>query len=147
MKQTLQVRLGQNITMTPQLQQAIKLLQLSAVELEQEVQRALEENPLLEQEEQPLDAATQDTSDDAFTQNYDEEGTWEFQIRSNTPSSSAIEFDADTLYQGETTENLRDYLLWQMHLSPFSSVDQSIAETLIDAIDDSVTYKRPWTIF
>lgn len=48
MKQSLQLRLGQHLTMTPQLQQAIRLLQLSALELQAEVQEALESNPLLE---------------------------------------------------------------------------------------------------
>ncbi|MGH8657853.1 MAG: RNA polymerase factor sigma-54, partial [Gammaproteobacteria bacterium] len=48
MKQSLQLRLGQNLTMTPQLQQAIRLLQLSSVELSMEVQQALESNMMLE---------------------------------------------------------------------------------------------------
>ena len=48
MKQSLQLRLGQHLTMTPQLQQAIRLLQLSTLELQTEVQQALESNPLLE---------------------------------------------------------------------------------------------------
>jgi len=51
MKQSLQLRIGQQLTMTPQLQQAIRLLQLSTLELQTEVQEALESNPLLEQEE------------------------------------------------------------------------------------------------
>ena len=50
MKPTLQLRLGQSLTMTPQLQQAIRLLQLSTLELQQEIQQALDNNPLLEQE-------------------------------------------------------------------------------------------------
>lgn len=49
MKQGLQLRLSQQLTMTPQLQQAIRLLQLSTLELQQEIQTALESNPLLEQ--------------------------------------------------------------------------------------------------
>ena len=48
MRPTLQLRIGQHLTMTPQLQQAIKLLQLSTLELQQEIQEALESNPLLE---------------------------------------------------------------------------------------------------
>lgn len=51
MKPTLQLRLGQSLAMTPQLQQAIRLLQLSTLELQQEIQQALDANPLLEQEE------------------------------------------------------------------------------------------------
>lgn len=53
MKQTLELRVSQQLTMTPQLQQAIKLLQLSTLELQQEITTALESNPLLEIEEEP----------------------------------------------------------------------------------------------
>ena len=55
MKQTLQIRLGQQLTMTPQLQQAIRLLQLSSMELELEVQQALDSNLMLELEEEDRD--------------------------------------------------------------------------------------------
>ena len=48
MKQSLQLKLGQQLTMTPQLQQAIRLLQLSTLDLQQEIQQALDSNPLLE---------------------------------------------------------------------------------------------------
>jgi RNA polymerase sigma-54 factor len=51
MKQSLQLRIGQSLTMTPQLQQAIKLLQLSSLELQTEIQQTLDSNPLLEQED------------------------------------------------------------------------------------------------
>ena len=52
MKQTLAVKLGQQLKMTPQLQQAIKLLQMSSLELTEEIENALEENPLLEREDE-----------------------------------------------------------------------------------------------
>ena len=52
MKQALQLKIGQSLTMTPQLQQAIKLLQMSTLDLQQEISRALEENPLLEREDE-----------------------------------------------------------------------------------------------
>ena len=48
MKQTLALKLGQQLTMTPQLQQAIRLLQLSSLDLQQEIQTVLESNPMLE---------------------------------------------------------------------------------------------------
>ncbi len=51
MKQGLQLKMGQQLAMTPQLQQAIKLLQLSTLDLQQEIQNALDENPLLEQDD------------------------------------------------------------------------------------------------
>jgi RNA polymerase sigma-54 factor len=59
MKQSLQLKIGQHLTMTPQLQQAIRLLQLSSLELQTEVQDALESNPMLEQDEGiPAESAT-----------------------------------------------------------------------------------------
>ncbi len=51
MKLSLQLKLGQQLTMTPQLQQAIRLLQLSTLDLQQEIQEVLESNPMLEIEE------------------------------------------------------------------------------------------------
>ena len=52
MKQSLQLKLGQQLTMTPQLQQAIRLLQLSTLDLQQEIQQALDSNPMLELNEE-----------------------------------------------------------------------------------------------
>ena len=63
MKPTLQLRLGQQLAMTPQLQQAIRLLQLSTLELQQEIQQAIDANPLLEQEDD-ADIATPEIPDD-----------------------------------------------------------------------------------
>ncbi len=48
LRQGLDIRIGQTLSMTPQLQQAIRLLQLSSIELQEEIQQALEENPLLQ---------------------------------------------------------------------------------------------------
>jgi len=55
MKQSLQMKMGQQLAMTPQLQQAIKLLQLSTLELQSEIQEALESNPMLEVQEEGED--------------------------------------------------------------------------------------------
>lgn len=60
MKQTLQIRLGQHLAMTPQLQQAIRLLQLSALDLREEIQQALESNPMLELAEDGHDGGGDD---------------------------------------------------------------------------------------
>jgi RNA polymerase sigma-54 factor len=60
MKQTLALKLGQHLTMTPQLQQAIRLLQLSALDLQQEISSTLEENPMLELVDEEADRATED---------------------------------------------------------------------------------------
>ena len=61
MRPTLQLRIGQQLTMTPQLQQAIKLLQLSTLELQQEIQEALESNPLLEMDDSSTNAQEKST--------------------------------------------------------------------------------------
>lgn len=62
MKQSLQLKIGQSLTMTPQLQQAIRLLQLSSLELQTEIQQALESNPLLEQEDELGEAPASEES-------------------------------------------------------------------------------------
>lgn len=69
MRPTLQLRIGQHLTMTPQLQQAIKLLQLSTLELQQEIQEILESNPLLELDDKAQSENTNEQNDleDAFS--------------------------------------------------------------------------------
>ena len=57
MKHSLQLKLGQHLTLTPQLQQSIRLLQLSTLELNQELEQMLQDNPLLEREDENEDAA------------------------------------------------------------------------------------------
>lgn len=155
MKPTLQLRMGQQLTMTPQLQQAIRLLQLSTLELQQEIQLALENNPLLEQEEteeqshddeqesQPTTNNEQLATDQAMEQHQlsDElpmDTQWDEIYTASSGSSGGLpEGLEDTVYQGETTETLQDYLLWQMQLTPFSETDQAIALAIIDAIDEA----------
>jgi RNA polymerase sigma-54 factor len=66
MKQTLQIRLGQHLAMTPQLQQAIRLLQLSALDLREEIQQALESNPMLELAEDGNDGGGDDFDSESF---------------------------------------------------------------------------------
>ncbi len=66
MKQSLQLKLGQQLTMTPQLQQAIRLLQLSTLDLQQEIQQALDSNPLLEVNEE--DNAASSTAEEVQNQ-------------------------------------------------------------------------------
>src|SRR5690606_26059745 len=69
MRQTLQLKIGQQLTMTPQLQQAIKLLQLSSLDLQLEIQQALYSNPLLELVEEfdgpEADSSAESSADDA----------------------------------------------------------------------------------
>lgn len=87
MKQSLQLRLGQHLTMTPQLQQAIRLLQLSALELQAEVQEALDTNPLLEMAEEAAQSERADTDSNAGS-------TQENAPAENTPDTTPAAQDA-----------------------------------------------------
>ncbi|EJO1912843.1 RNA polymerase factor sigma-54 [Escherichia coli] len=151
MKQGLQLRLSQQLAMTPQLQQAIRLLQLSTLELQQELQQALESNPLLEQidthEEidtrETQDSETLDTADALEQKEMPEElpldASWDTIYTAATPSGTSGDYIDDELpvYQGETTQTLQDYLMWQVELTPFSDTDRAIATSIVDAVDDT----------
>ncbi|ELH2052634.1 RNA polymerase factor sigma-54 [Escherichia coli] len=151
MKQGLQLRLSQQLAMTPQLQQAIRLLQLSTLELQQELQQALESNPLLGQidthEEidtrETQDSETLDTADALEQKEMPEElpldASWDTIYTAGTPSGTSGDYIDDELpvYQGETTQTLQDYLMWQVELTPFSDTDRAIATSIVDAVDDT----------
>lgn len=151
MKQGLQLRLSQQLAMTPQLQQAIRLLQLSTLELQQELQQALESNPLLEQidthEEidtrETQDSETLDTADALEQKEMPEElpldASWDTIYTAGTPSGTSGDYIDDELpvYQGETTQTLQDYLMWQVELTPFSDADRAIATSIVDAVDET----------
>ncbi|MFY2510224.1 RNA polymerase factor sigma-54 [Vibrio pectenicida] len=161
MKPSLQLKLGQQLAMTPQLQQAIRLLQLSTLDLQQEIQEALDSNPLLEVEEsgeessnieeksvneekeantEATEPEVKDSSDLIETSEISNEleidTTWEDVYSANTGSTGLAIDDDIPVYQGETTQSLHDYLTWQLDLTPFSDTDRTIAMAIIDAIDD-----------
>ncbi|WP_237386543.1 RNA polymerase factor sigma-54 [Xenorhabdus sp. Sc-CR9] len=153
MKQSLQLRLSQQLTMTPQLQQAIRLLQLSTLELQQEIQQALETNPLLEQDELHQEVENRDLPETEMEVMDTREAleqkdmpkelpldtSWDEIYTAGTPSGSHSDHGDDDfpVYQGETTQTLQDYLMWQAGLTPFTETDTAIATSIIDAIDDS----------
>ena len=138
MKQALQLKLGQQLALTPQLQQAIKLLQLSTVDLQQIIEETLESNALLEREsEQPEDvdldfaeAASEDVTEDLAV-----DTVWEDALPSSAPPTPGPAAEADFSEQDSEEESLRDHLLWQLNLTRFSDTDRLIAMALIDAID------------
>ncbi|MGD8925613.1 MAG: RNA polymerase factor sigma-54 [Thioalkalispiraceae bacterium] len=161
MKQALQLRLGQHLTMTPQLQQAIKLLQLSTLELQQEIQEALDSNLMLEiaeegENEGENQAKSEDQAESASTSSdqpeQDSIGTdsipddlpvdsaWDdiYENIQTAPSGSSSYQESDReLEVGDTnSESLQEHLRWQMQLTPFSDTDLLIADAIIDAIDD-----------
>ncbi len=149
MKPALQLRLGQSLALTPQLQQAIRLLQLSRLELELELNSALETNPLLEQDEgsdeeggDELDAQSQEDVGSALDEGA-ASGEDTFDDLPDTPldlehsdyrksTASSEEFEA----QDAVAEDLRDHLLWQLNLTSMSARDRAIGVALIEAIDD-----------
>ncbi|ASN87474.1 RNA polymerase factor sigma-54 [Pectobacterium versatile] len=151
MKQGLQLRLSQQLAMTPQLQQAIRLLQLSTLELQQEIQLALESNPLLEQTDQhdeiesfeKVDSDSLDTGEALEQRDMPEElpldATWDEIYSAGTPSGTGTDYRDEELpiYQGETTQTLQDYLMWQVELTPFSDTDAAIATSIVDAVDNT----------
>jgi len=162
MKQTLQLRLGQYLTMTPQLQQAIRLLQLSTLDLKQEIQDALDSNLMLEVEEEG--SASRESSDKAeqmdgdasqnaanneqevngASDNMPEElpvdSAWDDVYDSIAAPQSGIQReggDTEFLLHKDITKTLDDHLIWQMNLSLFSETDLTIATAVIDAIDEN----------
>jgi RNA polymerase sigma-54 factor len=149
MKQSLQLRIGQSLTMTPQLQQAIKLLQMSTLDLQQEIQQALESNMMLEVDEEEsqsldfrekkLDNSDQVTSEGSQTDLPDElpvEFSWDDVYESSLPAGDeggdSAEFET---FRGNA-ETVRAHLLWQLELIPVSERDYAIAVAIIDAVND-----------
>lgn len=165
MKQSLQLKLGQQLTMTPQLQQAIKLLQLSTLDLQQEIQSALDSNPMLEigedsEDESPNLATAEltaplnghDTAAPASADPEDISSEWQndipeelpvdtrwedlYQSGSSTGSgSNGEDSDFDFDARNGTTDSLQDHLQWQLNLTRMSDTDRSIATAIIDAVD------------
>ena len=164
MKQTLQLKLSQHLTLTPQLQQSIRLLQLSTVELNAEVERMLQENPLLEKaegEDEPLPSAGElagvsvaPTADEA-QRDADREKPDESEVRERTDAvertdfedysggesdwggSGATDDDEEGFYpQQVATSTLRDHLLSQLAVLNVPVRDRQLVGALIDALDE-----------
>jgi RNA polymerase sigma-54 factor len=156
-KPALQLRFSQQLTMTPQLQQAIKLLQLSAQELETELLEALEANPLLEREdlisEQEVDQSQNTLTDDANGEGVErlegldqysaEESGWDDYYQS-MPSAAASAAPMSSSGGPERTieiadsdsDDLEQHLLWQLNLAHCTPEDTAIGVAIIDAIND-----------
>ncbi len=132
--------------MTPQLQQAIRLLQLSTLDLRMEIQQALDSNLMLELSEDEVPAAEElnglhaeeDVKPADIPKELPTDSNWEDTYDSTplaTPASNShtgMEFENQRPHE----EDLRQHLYWQMEFSHFSDDDRVIAETIIDAIDD-----------
>jgi RNA polymerase sigma-54 factor len=158
--QTLQLKLSQHLTLTPQLQQSIRLLQLSTVELNAEVERLLQENPLLEKAEGEDDAPpavvsggaaltgasdvpapTGEHGDDDARERRDAVERADFEDFSSGDSDwgggAAMDDDDDGFYpQQVATSTLRDHLLSQLAVLNLALRDRQIVAALIDALDE-----------
>jgi len=163
MKQTLQLKLSQHLTLTPQLQQSIRLLQLSTVELNAEVERMLQENPLLEKADAEEDGGTPEVALAGPVTLASTERTTTVEEREHTPErespfdgadrpdfedyssgdgewgsgSGGTDQDDDGFYpQQVATSTLRDHLLSQLAVMNVPERDRLLVGALIDALDD-----------
>ena len=159
MKQSLQLKIGQQLKMTPQLQQAIKLLQLSSLDLQQEIQNAIDENPMLELAEEALNQNDSETTteenldatepqesladtgelwEDTIPEDLSIDTGWDEIYQAQTPSapqSSQQDFDFD--YKNAKPETLQDHLYWQLDVSSLVDSDRAMALAIIDAIGEN----------
>jgi len=162
MKPSLGLNLSQNLVITPQLQQAIYLLQLSTLDLQQEIQQALESNPLLELEEteqtpsveaDPFDTSTREANkadaqqeatatemnqweEQRLPEELPVDTAWEdvYSHDYSPPSGNQDNFQEN--YERDTSStSLIDHLIWQLNLSLHNERDRIIGETLIDSIN------------
>ncbi len=149
MKPRLQTSLGQHLVLTPQLRQAIHMLQLSAQELEAELTAAVESNPLLDwAEPEPLQASTanddnrqRDEGETIELAPADEPPPWArgeepWQQRVG-PASEGDDDEGDAAERVAQAQTLQDHLQWQLHLTHLSPLDRRIGAALIDSIDDN----------
>ena len=151
MKQTLQLKLSQHLALTPQLQLSIRLLQLSTLELNQEIEQFLHENPLLERDEPEEGAApfvpaqgqaVQEQAAPAAAERNEASGFDESSEPSwgnDAPANHGPRDDDDSDYADIQTAatSLRDHLGAQLALTPFSDRDRALVSFLIEALDDS----------
>jgi RNA polymerase sigma-54 factor len=150
MKQTLQLKLSQQLTLTPQLQQSIRLLQLSTLELNQELEKFLMENPLLERDEagtEPVAAPPDGMRRDEYV------ATANAEPAEDSPSAEVADIDwfanaasaplrrddgeeADYPQLAASTPTLGEHLMEQLSLTQLSARDKSLVNTLIAALDE-----------
>lgn len=153
LKPSLQLKLTQQLTMTPQLQQAIRLLQLPVMELQTQIQQALDENVMLEVEEpdtveapetpEAAEAAeTAESAEEAAADDFEDiavasEAEWE-DVQRTGPSEAPKTSDPSMTfeYADRSEETLRDHLLWQLEIENRDQRTTAIGQAIIDAIND-----------
>ena len=159
MKAALQLRQSQQLTLTPQLQQAIKLLQLSTLDINQEASRLLDENPFLEREDdntnQTYSGNSNSSSDTVTTpsSNETEKPAAESETRNDSGDWSEPSFsssapspdDEDDGYSEVAADrpSMREHLLWQLNMSQMEERDKKLIGLLIDALDENAYLSQP----
>ncbi|MGB9129691.1 MAG: RNA polymerase factor sigma-54 [Thiobacillus sp.] len=159
MKHSLQLKLGQHLTLTPQLQQSIRLLQLSTLELNQELEQLLQDNPLLEREDEDADEASRTAAEaPVHTAEAESQSTDTPQPESAESEPATALDDADwndySTAGGDDEDNeyaqgsvsgatLREHLLNQLIVSPLTLRDRTLVATLIDDLDESGFLTQP----
>ena len=148
LKPSLQLKLGQQLTMTPQLQQAIRLLQLPALELQAHIRELLETNVMLEPLEEAEATGTFETVVTAAEQSKPPERTAESSVEvldegwgdhSVGPAETPWSCDDDERqqeYADASGQSLQDHLLWQLELASLSYRELAIARAIVDAVSD-----------
>ncbi len=137
LKPSLQLKLGQTLTMTPQLQQAIRLLQLPVLDLNAQIQDALEENIMLEMEDLP-DVPQTSAESTAEVETIKVEEQWQQQRTTERGQDSGWSGEGRPIseFADESGQTLREHLLWQLEMEHFSPREVVIGEALVDAIND-----------
>ncbi len=147
MKLSVGLRIANSLSLTPQLQQAIRLLQLSSLELEQEIQLQLDSNPLLEKVEEQIsveslstvDASQKDLTNelnaDHLPDDLPVDTDWDDVYTHQPTSLGAAEFE-EREDNRQSQQSLQEYMLEQINLLHFSRIDQLIAYCIIDSLDE-----------
>jgi RNA polymerase sigma-54 factor len=149
MKPSLQFRLSQHLTLTPQLQQSIRLLQLSTVELNQEIDRLVMENPALEREDveesgeappAPVASGSTSTTTEAAPA---PDTDWASELSSNWRTGESGDEEGEKTFTQPHTPTLRDHLHAQLSVTKLSPRDRAFVEILIDALDEDGYLTQP----
>jgi RNA polymerase sigma-54 factor len=145
LKPSLQLKLGQQLTMTPQLQQAIRLLQLPALELQAHIRELLETNVMLEPMEEAEATGTFEALVTAAEQPKPKEPESTVEVldgwdpQSAGPAESTWNSDDDERqqdYADDSGQSLQEHLLWQLELASLAPRELGIARAIVDAISD-----------
>src|SRR5579864_6453660 len=161
MKPTLQLKLSQHLTLTPQLQQSIRLLQLSTLELNQELEKFLADNPLLEREDSeadappvpmemngeapapaPAEAPAEESGAEALSDTFSADIDW---AGDSAPGGAARDDgdENDFPQVAADSPSLREHLLDQLTLTKLEARDRALVALMIEALDEDGYLTQP----